>query len=572
MAKVELRTYGDGIDTRTLLTDLCRMNIGRNKPCHCGSGKKHKHCHGRPNGPPDGPSGAYVSPEIVQQFANRHAAEVRRRQQQGLGRPIISNVVEGYRMVAVGDRVHWSAKEHTFHDFLREFILLEFGEAWLVAEREKPLELQHQFMRWTSQAYSDYRRLAKINNGVAVRAPFTGAIMSFLGLAYNLYLTAHNVAVQEELIRRLKHRDNFWGALYETYVAAAFIKAGFEIEFENERNSDLSHCEFVATHKTTGKKFSVEAKARDAESQAERLAAIGKDPQVNFGIGNKLYRALKKRADYPRVIFIELSLPLDLDAQNIDVIAGIIESEVRPKEVSLNIRGEPAPPAYLFITNHPFHHRPDELATGWALIPMGFKIPNFGYGFSFNDFRDYVASREEHAAMYQLIKSISDHREIPSTFDGSMPELSFAKTTMPRLEIGRTYQFHDAEGNATTGKLESAIVDDAERVAICAYRTDAGFEIMASKLTDEEMSAYRRYPNTFFGRVEKQPRITRDICDPVPIFDQLYETYQNAFKEDLLDWFKGAFDIEDLKKLSQKDLAIEYCQACAWSIVGKIRR
>ncbi|WP_366972914.1 SEC-C metal-binding domain-containing protein [Thermoflexus sp.] len=26
--------------------------IGRNDPCPCGSGKKYKHCHGRPGAPP----------------------------------------------------------------------------------------------------------------------------------------------------------------------------------------------------------------------------------------------------------------------------------------------------------------------------------------------------------------------------------------------------------------------------------------------------------------------------------------------------------------------------------------
>ncbi|MBA7590721.1 hypothetical protein ES708_32851 [subsurface metagenome] len=27
--------------------------VGRNDPCPCGSGKKYKHCHGRPGGRPD---------------------------------------------------------------------------------------------------------------------------------------------------------------------------------------------------------------------------------------------------------------------------------------------------------------------------------------------------------------------------------------------------------------------------------------------------------------------------------------------------------------------------------------
>lgn len=33
----------------TEVNTLIHRKIGRNDPCHCGSGKKHKRCHGKPN-------------------------------------------------------------------------------------------------------------------------------------------------------------------------------------------------------------------------------------------------------------------------------------------------------------------------------------------------------------------------------------------------------------------------------------------------------------------------------------------------------------------------------------------
>ena len=212
---------------------------------------------------------------------------MRRRQQQGMGRPIISGVVKGHRVVAVGNRIYPSDKVQTFHDFLRDYIPDVFGAEWVLAERDKPAELQHPVMRWALQSFDDYRRAAEEVDGF-LSAPANGAMHSFLGLSYNLYLIAHNIALQEALIDRLKHPRSFWGALYETYVAASFIKAGFDIEFENEADSTSTHCEFIATHRQSGKHFSVEAKARDAESQAKRMEAFATSERPNFGLGGRI--------------------------------------------------------------------------------------------------------------------------------------------------------------------------------------------------------------------------------------------------------------------------------------------
>jgi hypothetical protein len=86
-----------------------------------------------------------------------------------------------------------------------------------------------------------------------VRAvPMTGAARAFNNLAYNIYLIAHHTgAAGDEIIksyiRRLKsaRADDFSGALFETYAAAAFLKAGFQIQFENEHDVLRSHVEFV---------------------------------------------------------------------------------------------------------------------------------------------------------------------------------------------------------------------------------------------------------------------------------------------------------------------------------------
>jgi hypothetical protein len=57
-------------------------------------------------------------------------------------------------------------------------------------------------------------------------------VRAFLGLAYDLYLTAHNAELPPLLMKYLRNARTFEGALYEASVIGTFAKAGFAIEFE----------------------------------------------------------------------------------------------------------------------------------------------------------------------------------------------------------------------------------------------------------------------------------------------------------------------------------------------------
>ena len=79
--------------------------------------------------------------------AQRHEAkEHRRRLLQGLGRPIISFENQGYRVVAVGNEVHWSKNWLTFVDFLLDYIKAVLTPEWGQAEQAKPENEQHPLM------------------------------------------------------------------------------------------------------------------------------------------------------------------------------------------------------------------------------------------------------------------------------------------------------------------------------------------------------------------------------------------------------------------------------------------
>jgi hypothetical protein len=172
----------------------------------------------------------------------------------------------------------------------------------------------------------------------------TGAVAAYLHLAYNLYLLAHNVSLQERLLRRLRDANQFHGAVYETYVAAVFIKAGFQLSLENEADLTAKHCEFSALYPQTGRAFSVEAKARQPNKKS-------------VDVGNQLHTALKKAASHDRVVFINVNIPAPLESHgSLPWLKETLEG-IRRRESTLTINGSPAPSAYLVLTNLPYEAR-----------------------------------------------------------------------------------------------------------------------------------------------------------------------------------------------------------------------
>ena len=355
---------------------------------------------------------------------------------------------------------------------------------------------------------------------------------------------------RSRLINRLKNPDQFNGAYYETFVAATLIKAGFDLELENEEDVSSSHCEFTATFRETGNKYSVEAKSREPHKSSSVIT-------------NQLYNALRKTANHQRIVFIDVNVPESVDdVQNLTWLQRAIRS-IREKERDLTIEGNPAPEAYVFVTNHPFCYALETPGPRRIVLGEGFKIPDFKFDFTFSSIREARLVHEKHYPMFKLVDSIKEHSEIPSTFDGEIPEFAFRDMKTSRLKIGAKYLVPGEDQKEVVGLLKDAIVLEKEQLVFGVYELEDGRKIISScPITDQELSAYRKYPDTFFGIYKPAGRKLRDGLD---MFDFLYETYQHSSREKLLEFLKDHPDLERLKQKSQKELAITYCERLVYS-------
>lgn len=514
---------------------------GRNDPCPCGSGKKYKKCHGSVE---TLDRLSQVQREAPLIFARHEAAEAQRRNQQGFGKPIISTEVSGYRVIAVGNKLHYSKAWKTFHDFLFDYLKIVMGKEWWMAEAGKDAADRHPILQWAFATY-EHQKLFVTEAGRVTSAPMTGAVGALIHTSYDLYALEHHVSLQEILIKRLKNTNNFAGARYEVSTAAKLLRAGFDLELEDETDGASTHVEFTATHKGSGRKFSVEAKQREA----------GK-----VRIGRLLHRALSKSAAHARMVFIDINEP-DI-AQVAEPPNFLADVESRLVRYERNATAANLPAAYIVVTNSPWHHHPTDTGVRHSALFHGFRIPELRRGFAFKDIRHAVDSRSEHQEFVEIMQSMREHAEVPITFDGENPEFAFGKG-VSRLVIGQRYSVPDAAGTPVDGTLESGVVVEQERAATCVLRLEDGRRVITRFALDEaEMRAWLAHPDTFFGVIDRNARrvVQKTVLD---WYDFFHQTYRTTPKEKLVEWMTGPMQRETLERMEQSELARLYCEGMA---------
>lgn len=268
-------------------------------------------------------------------------------------KPILHADVKGYKCVAVGSEVFFSKEWRTFPDFLMAYIWQVLGEEWAQSEISKPFAERHQILKWYDWVLRFHVEQKVNDNGLCFVVP-NGVFYTFLLLAYDLYLIRHHLALQKFVVARLKDANQFQGARYELYATATCIRAGFEIQFEDEQSRVSKHVEFSAIHKASGQKIAVEAKSKHRKGVLGYQTDNSQDEKIKLKVVPLINQALKKRPKNPLVLFVDLNLSMD-DAKRIFQAQEIIELLDRVKKLD---NGNDIFNLIVF-TNHPYHYAPD---------------------------------------------------------------------------------------------------------------------------------------------------------------------------------------------------------------------
>jgi hypothetical protein len=133
-----------------------------------------------------------------------------------------------------------------------------------------------------------------------------------------------------------------------------------------------------------------------------------------------------------------------------------------------------------------------------------------------------------------------------------MPEYAFNPGAQ-RILIGQRYMVRDYDGVERPAEVTTATVAEGERVAYCGVTFEDGrAAICTMPLSQEELAAWKRHPDTFFGVVGQ--RNTR-ADSPLELYDFFHESSKRSSKEQLLKAMASAPDFEELARLDQPQLA-----------------
>ena len=526
---------------------------GRNAPCQCNSGKKFKKCHGSIEqlDRQHAELKAQLAEFARTSRARHEAREFQRQEQQGLGKPIMSTVANDQRVIAVNRRLLWSQNWNTFHDFLNDYPRIALGDDWFLEEVRKPIEERHVIVTWFVRA----RELAaeSRSKGVEVAGtPATGALSAYMRFAYDLYALHHSVAIEQLMLDRIKSPRGFPGAMYEVRVAASLIRAGFTLELEDETDRRTTHVEFVATHTATGTKYSVEAKRREGQK---------------LKLNKLLHSALTKRADHPRIVFVDTN-DGRLEIHKFEhVPMPLAEARQLLKLYDMDPVSNALPSAYVITTWVPEEHHLEATGSPFATMLLGFRVDDLAPGY--RTLLEQVHIRRRHRPVFDLIESMGKHRDIPATFDGQA--MAFAKGEPPNsLRVGEQFEVAGPNGEAVEGVLESGVVMPEQKAAWCVFRGKNGDRFMNTvPLTDAELEAYRQHPSTFFGTIDRNAGRKR-VVTAMDHFDFLWESYRKTDRNKLLDWMQAAPNIDELRTLDQTELATRYCVGMAGSMMREL--
>lgn len=534
------------------------MKIGRNVVCPCGSKRKYKKCCGNPckvqTASVQKLNSNSFPPELLAAIERKKAEELTRQQQQGLGRPIIAANFNGQQFVVAGKEIRSSSKWKTFPDFLSDYLKDVLGREWGNAELVKPLVDRHSILQWYD-VYCNHQKKFLSEKEEIKNVPTIGAMFCYIGLAYSLYLLKHNAELQEILINRLKNFGNFQGAYYETIIINGLIRAGFyDIAFENEADLNSKHCEFSATSKRTGKRYTIEVRMKGV---AGLLGRTHKDGSANknptSSLSDHLKDALKKPATGERLIFIDLNAEPHLGVEEPLWVKNAVKTLQGREKV---LQGEKA---YAFITNIPFHRTlENQQAGGITILSYGLGIPDF-CKIGWHRYRDIYLQKQKHIDAHEIIQALGAYTNVPITFDGTLPSEALSEDKRS-LKIDEKYFFEDLEGGKV-GIIKSATVDKNTKTAYYIIHTeDNQLKLISRVMTDNEFQDYKRHPETFFGKIQKVSKVANTGYE---FFENLVEQFKGYTREQLLDMMKKAKDIEDLRKMDQHDLLMEYCERLA---------
>jgi len=271
----------------------------KNSLCPCGSGKRYRKCC-RGKRPPRS-----VIDEAAELFRKREQQKRDFVERHGHVRPPSSVKAWGKVLTAVEGGIYQQTREgpYNFLNAIHDHALLFFGQSFLESEEAKAFSDRHIAIQWM-HTYVDYTQ----KPDRPLDRPI-GAGAAWFRFAYDLFTIRDNAKLQARLKERLISQTDFQSARHELKIAALFVAAGFDLQFEDETDNVRSHPEFVGTDRFSTARIAVEVKSRHRRGVQGFQGGSYANPGESVNVRSLVLEAYKKTSDLPLYVFVDLNLP-----------------------------------------------------------------------------------------------------------------------------------------------------------------------------------------------------------------------------------------------------------------------
>lgn len=334
----------------------------RNKLCGCNSGKKYKNC-----------------------CMNRDSVHIPMSIFKSKTEPNLNLVnsvnFNGYKMRAIWNTIYPRPINETFHEFLILIAYkLTYGREFHDHQLTLSVEKRHITFRWW-MSFCEWgekvaNKVVQTENGPIYYGEATGDVKSLIQHAYDLYCLQTINRLPDFMLNKLKNTYEFQGIRYEISVAAIIARAGFEIEFLDDKYKSEKHCEFIATHKETGVRIGVEAKSKRRKGILHEDGYFEESTDIKGNIQFLFRNARKQKPEgLPFIIFIDVNLPATPEIEphekswikDIDIIYDNYKEKRFPNRDPFNA---------LFITNFAYYYGRNEGKTPtWEIYSIKSENP-----------------------------------------------------------------------------------------------------------------------------------------------------------------------------------------------------
>ena len=351
-----------------------------------------------------------------------------------------------------------------------------------------------------------------------------GFIACWLNLSYSLNLIAHHDTIPKPLLKKLRNPVTFMPAYHEVSVGAALAVAGMEITCVETKRGSEPMPEFKAKSKATGKTYDVEAKRKEAwRSSTADVANPDFLGELEVYARDQIYNGSKKKLTNP-VYWFELSIPTMKTESDWRAVTNKVEAVIRDAEKTMKVDGEPIGPAYVVITNNTFLAAEDMVGNPHFAVLQTIKMDDFPFGRAMET-EAALEGYDNNRDMFWLMKAWKTSCTVPTTFDGSPPELLDSDGKLqPIIKIGDMIQAADAEGKMILAKVED-IVSMGNKKAMAVLVADGQRWMINVPLTEAEAQAAEHFTDAVFGKTNVGKGLRED--DPFDLYDFFLDSYAN---------------------------------------------